>query len=90
MLTVVERVGADGPALESDTDGPTEGELAAIEREMPLIRAEVALVDAEIRLLTAHPHPTDLDWRRLRRAERRVAVEARALLASGVSLPWAA
>lgn len=62
-----------------DEDGPSASELAAIEAEMPLIAAEVALVDAEIRVLCAEPHPTELDWRRLRAAERRVAQEALAL-----------
>jgi len=50
--------------------GPSDVELAAIELEWPLIAAELELVDAEIRLLTV-AHPTELDWRRLRRAERR-------------------
>ena len=63
-------------------DGPTADELAAIMAEMPLIEAEVRLVDAEIRVLTAEPHPTDLDWRRLRRAERRVIREALDLAAA--------
>ena len=71
-------------------DGPSADELAAIDHEMPLIRAEMDLVDAEIRVLTVEPHPSELDWRRLRRAERRVAVEALALLAAGSSLPWVA
>jgi len=52
--------------------GPSEAELAEIELEWPLITAELELVDAEIRLLTADSAPTELDWRRLRRAERRV------------------
>jgi Family of unknown function (DUF6284) len=67
--------------LAPEPDGPTPDELAAIEREMPLIRAEVALVDAEIRVLTAPHHPTDLDWRRLRRAEAYVLRAWAALLA---------
>ncbi|WP_020518814.1 DUF6284 family protein [Catelliglobosispora koreensis] len=53
------------------TAGPTFAELAAIELEWPLIAAELDIVDAEIRLLTALHGPTELDWRRLRRAERR-------------------
>jgi hypothetical protein len=52
--------------------GPTAAELAAIEDEWPLIDAEMALVDAEIRVLTADGAPSELDWRRLRRAEARV------------------
>lgn len=55
---------------------PSIDALAAIELEMPLIRAEVDLVGAEIRVLTAEPHPSELDWRRLRAAERRVSREA--------------
>lgn len=51
-------------------DGPSDVELAAIELEWPLIAAELDVVDAEIRLLTT-ANPTELDWRRLRRAERR-------------------
>ncbi|MEV4411401.1 DUF6284 family protein [Catellatospora sp. NPDC049609] len=51
-------------------DEPTEAELAAIELEWPLIAAELELTSAEITVLTAD-HPTELDWRRLRRAERR-------------------
>ena len=53
--------------------GPTAEELAAVDREMPLIEAEIDLVDAEIRVLTSGPHPCELDWARLRRAERRVS-----------------
>ncbi|WP_020522394.1 DUF6284 family protein [Catelliglobosispora koreensis] len=52
------------------TAGPTDVELAAIELEWPLIAAEMDIVDAEIRLLTAPDGLTELDWRRLRRAER--------------------
>lgn len=58
---------------------PTPEELAAIEAEMPLIEAELGLVDAEVRALTAHPHPSELDWHRLRRAEKRMAREVIAL-----------
>ena len=54
----------------SDLDGPTDAELAAIDLEWPLIAAEMDIVAAEARLLTAD-HPAELDWRRLRRAERR-------------------
>jgi hypothetical protein len=49
---------------------PTAADLAAIEDEWPLIDAELAVVDAEIRLLHQGT-PAPLDWRRLRRAERR-------------------
>ncbi|MCM4084892.1 DUF6284 family protein [Paractinoplanes hotanensis] len=56
-------------------DEPTPAHLAAIEREQRLLEAEIALVDAEIRFLTAEPAPTQLDWRRLRRAQNRVLRE---------------
>jgi hypothetical protein len=59
-------------------DGPTADDLAAIEAEWPLIEAEIALVDAEIRVLTV-ARPSELDWRRLRRAEHAVMREALAL-----------
>lgn len=71
----IHRFWHDGP-----WDGPSAGDLAAIEREWPLIEAEVALVGAEIRVLTAEPGPCELDWRRVRRAERRFARELLALL----------
>jgi hypothetical protein len=51
---------------------PTAAELAAIDVEWPLIDAELAVVDAEIQALSAAGGPSPLDWRRLRRAERRV------------------
>jgi hypothetical protein len=52
--------------------GPTAADLAAIEAEWPLIEAELGVVDAEIRMLSAAGGPAPLDWRRLRRAQRRV------------------
>ncbi|MGW4462192.1 DUF6284 family protein [Micromonospora sp. NPDC004704] len=55
---------------------PSPAELAEIERELPLIAAEVELLDAEITVLSAEPLPTELDWRRVRRAARRVEREA--------------
>ncbi len=60
---------------------PTAAELAAIEAEWPLIEAELSVLDAQIRILTATGGLSALDWRRLRRAERRVLVARRALLA---------
>ncbi len=72
-----------------EPDGPSPEELAAIEAEWPLIAAEMALVEAESRLLTAD-RLSDLDWRRLRRAERRVAREMAALLATAPAAAWAA
>jgi hypothetical protein len=55
-----------------DDEEPTAAELAAIEAEWPLIDAELAVLDAQIRALSAAGGPSPLDWRRLRRAERRV------------------
>jgi hypothetical protein len=55
-----------------DDEEPTAAALAAIEAEWPLIDAELAVLDAQIRALTAAGGPSPLDWRRLRRAERRV------------------
>ncbi|MFE4663057.1 DUF6284 family protein [Streptomyces hydrogenans] len=49
---------------------PSDAELDAIEREMPLIVAEVDLLDVEIALLDRPV--TDLDAQRLRRRRRRV------------------
>ncbi len=51
---------------------PTAADLAAIEAEWPLVEAELGLLDAEIVALSAAGGPSPLDWRRLRRAERRV------------------
>ncbi|GLH97142.1 DUF6284 family protein [Phytohabitans aurantiacus] len=50
---------------------PTGDDLVAIEAEWPVIEAEIDLVDAEARLAAAD-HPSELDWRALRRAEARV------------------
>jgi uncharacterized protein DUF6284 len=89
-----EASGEDPPLMSfdsgSDTAGPTPDDLAAIEAEWPLIAAEMDLVAAEIRVLTAISHPTDLDWRRLRRAEARVCHEAAVLLFArrAASLAW--
>lgn len=63
-----------------ELDEPSDAELAAIVAEEPLIAAEVALVGAEIRVLCAEPHPSEVDWHRLRVAERRVIAEALALV----------
>ncbi len=58
-------------------DEPTVADLAAIDAETPLIDAEMAWLTAEIAMLDADERggPTDLDWRRLRRAEARVIRE---------------
>jgi Family of unknown function (DUF6284) len=50
---------------------PTAADLAAIDAEWPLIGAELDVLDAEITMLAAAGGPSPLDWRRLRRAERR-------------------
>jgi hypothetical protein len=59
--------------------GPSAADLAAIDAEWPLIEAELAVVDAEIAAALSGPGgPSPLDWRRFRRAERRV-LDARRL-----------
>lgn len=60
---------------------PSAVDLSEIEQELPLIEAEVLLLDAQIVVLASDAGPTELDWQRLRRAQRRVLREARALLA---------
>jgi len=62
---------------------PTAAELAAIDYEWPLIEAELAVVDAEIEIIRATHGPTELDWRRLRRARHRVLRQAAALAQTG-------
>lgn len=64
----------------SGCDEPTPADLTAIEVEWPLIEAELAALDADIVILSSDTGPTDLDWQRWRRAQRRVLREARALL----------
>ena len=68
---------------------PTAADLAAIETERPLITAELAWLDAEITMLAADDRggPTDLDWRRLRRAEARVIRETFAHVAHRTARP---
>ncbi|MGC9670845.1 DUF6284 family protein [Planosporangium sp. 12N6] len=66
-------------------EGPTTEDLAAIEREMPLIEAEVELLDAEISILNNGGRLSELDWRRLRRAEARVLREAAALASRSIT-----
>ncbi|WP_406366141.1 DUF6284 family protein [Streptomyces sp. NBC_00645] len=56
---------------------PTDAELDAIEREMPVITADIALLDAQI--VTLDRTPTELDVRRIRRAHRRALVARREL-----------
>ncbi|MER6597462.1 DUF6284 family protein [Streptomyces parvus] len=56
---------------------PSNAELDAIDREMPLILADVALLDAQI--MTIDRTPSELDARRIRRARRRVLAARREL-----------
>ena len=61
------------PGPDDEPDGPSLAELAAIEAEWPVIEKEIELVDAEIAVLTGPGRkPTDLEWQRLRAAERAV------------------
>jgi hypothetical protein len=64
---------------------PSDAELDAIECEMPLILAEVELLDAQI--ITLDRTPSELDARRLRRANRKVLAARRTLanLTTGVA-----
>ncbi|MFD9564787.1 DUF6284 family protein [Streptomyces sp. NPDC059994] len=57
---------------------PTDAELDAIEREMPVILADVDLLDA--RIMTLDRTPNELDARRIRRARRRALAARVALL----------
>ena len=51
---------------------PTAADLDAIEAEWPVIEAELGVLDAEIAALSHAGGPSALDWRRLRRARRRL------------------
>ncbi|MFE0201851.1 DUF6284 family protein [Streptomyces sp. NPDC058985] len=64
IVTVQDAVTAFADFME-----PTDAELNAIEREMPVILADVDLLDAYI--VTLDRTPTELDDRRTRRARRR-------------------
>ncbi|WP_326549930.1 DUF6284 family protein [Micromonospora sp. NBC_01813] len=57
-----------------DRHEPSASDLAAIEAEWPLIAADLDALDAEIALIVAADSggPTELDWRRHRRAATRV------------------
>lgn len=81
IVTVQEAVTAFADFME-----PTNAELDAIEREMPVILADVDLLDAQI--VTLDRTPTELDARRIRRARRRALAARVALLnrTAGVSL----
>ena len=67
--------------IEPAENEPTAAELAAIEAQWPLIEAELALLDAEITALRPGG-PSALDWRRLRRAERRILTARLRLMAA--------
>ncbi|MEV6890783.1 DUF6284 family protein [Kribbella sp. NPDC051137] len=54
------------------SEGPSAAELTAIEQEWPLIAAGLDLLDAEIAFINAGPYASELETRRVRRAERRV------------------
>jgi cob(I)alamin adenosyltransferase len=58
--------------LSAVQDEPTAADLAAIEREWPQIAADLELLNAQIDLMNAGPFASVLDWRRVRRAERRM------------------
>ncbi|MGA5569195.1 DUF6284 family protein [Streptomyces pseudogriseolus] len=85
IVTVEDAVTAFGDFME-----PTDAELDAIEREMPVILADVELLDAHI--VTLDRTPTELDNRRIRRARRRALAARVALLnrSAGTSLPGGA
>lgn len=74
----------------ADWGEPTDADLGAIERELPLILAEVDLLDAQI--ITLDRTPSELDARRLRRARRRVLAARLELTnrTAGASLPGGA
>ncbi|MFF7153028.1 DUF6284 family protein [Streptomyces griseoaurantiacus] len=69
---------------------PTNAELDAVEREMPVILADVDLLDAHI--VTLDRTPTEVDERRIRRARRRALAARVALVnrAAGASMPGGA
>ncbi|MGW2643653.1 DUF6284 family protein [Streptomyces sp. NPDC001393] len=85
IVTVQDAVTAFADFME-----PTDAELDAIEREMPLILADVDLLDAQI--ITLDRTPSELDARRIRRARRRVLAERAALAnrTAAVRLPGGA
>lgn len=85
IVTVQDAVTAFADFME-----PTDAELDAIEREMPVILAGVDLVDAQIIALDRMPN--EVDARRIRRARRRVLAARRALAnrTAGASVPGGA
>ncbi|MEU6639568.1 DUF6284 family protein [Streptomyces rochei] len=85
IVTVQDAVTAFADFME-----PTDAELDAIEREMPVILAGVDLVDAQI--IALDRTPTELDNRRIRRARNRVLAARRDLANRpvGASVPGGA
>ncbi|MEU0914920.1 DUF6284 family protein [Streptomyces althioticus] len=85
IVTVQDAVTAFADFME-----PTDAELDAIEREMPVILADVELLDAHI--VTLDRTPTELDTRRIRRARRRALAARLAQLnrSAAASLPGGA
>ncbi|PAM98078.1 hypothetical protein CJI59_30710 [Streptomyces sp. Alain-F2R5] len=85
IVTVQDAVTAFADFME-----PTDAELDAIERELPLILAGVDLVDAQI--IALDRTPTELDNRRIRRARNRVLAARRDLAnrTVGASVPGGA
>ncbi|MGV9645132.1 DUF6284 family protein [Streptomyces sp. NPDC003514] len=73
IVTVQDAVTAFADFME-----PTDVELDAIEREMPVILADVDLLDAQI--ITLDRTPAELDHQRIRRARRRALAARVALL----------
>ncbi|GAB1328938.1 DUF6284 family protein [Streptomyces sennicomposti] len=73
IVTVQDAVTAFADFME-----PTDAELDAIEREMPVVLADVELLDAQI--LTLDRTPSEVDARRIRRARRRALAARVALL----------
>ncbi|HET6293533.1 MAG TPA: DUF6284 family protein [Kribbella sp.] len=58
---------------------PSAADLAAIELEWPLIEADLDLLNAHIAFYNAGSSPSELDWRRVRRAEHQVLTVTRDL-----------
>ncbi|MFF7101465.1 DUF6284 family protein [Streptomyces nigra] len=81
IVTVQDAVTAFADFIE-----PTNAELDAIDREMPVILADVDLLDAQI--MTLDRVPTEFDERRIRRARRRALAARVAMInqTAGASL----
>lgn len=73
-----------GTATELDCE-PSAAELAAIDAEMPVILADIDLLDARIMVLDRVP--TELDARRIRRAEHRLMTARRDLANTSREFP---